>query len=120
MAHEEEHNGVGHVVPVKYLAATGIILLFLTLVTVWAAGVDLGKINVYLALVIASVKATLVVAFFMHLRWDRPFNSIILLTALLMVSILIGFAMTDTLEYKSTVVQEDAPGVVAAIAEGQQ
>ena len=42
---ERGQHGVGHIVPVKVLAVTGIALLILTVITVWVASVDLGNIN---------------------------------------------------------------------------
>ena len=44
--------------------------LALTALTTGMAYVDLGKWNTIVALVIACCKATLVVLFFMHLRWS--------------------------------------------------
>ena len=55
-----------HVVPIKTYAIICGILLFLTFLTWRIALVDLGPFNVVVAVVIACVKATLVVLFFMH------------------------------------------------------
>jgi cytochrome c oxidase subunit 4 len=68
----------------------------LTCLTVTVAYVDLGNLNLYLALAIAAVKASLVVLFFMHLFWDRPFNAMIFIGCLLFVSLFIGIALTDS------------------------
>ena len=43
---EHGHRGVGHIVPVKVLAATGIGLLILTAITVWVASFDFGNVNI--------------------------------------------------------------------------
>ena len=53
-----------------------IALLILTGLTIGAAFIDLGSGNVVVALGIASIKASLVALFFMHLRWEKPVNSI--------------------------------------------
>ncbi len=103
---DAEHHGVGHVVPAKYLFATCGALLVLTVVTVLAAKFDFTKyglpeMNIIVALTIAVVKASLVCLFFMHLFWDRPINAYILIVALAFVGIFIGFAMTDTFEYRA-------------------
>ena len=45
-------------------------------------GVDLGGLNLWIAMAIATVKATLVVLYFMHMRYDRPVNAIVFVTAL--------------------------------------
>ena len=89
------HSGLGHVVPLWLLAAVLGALLLLTYLTVKVAHVDLGNLNLYLALAIAAVKASLVVLFFMHLFWDRPFNAMIFIGCLLFVSLFIGITLTD-------------------------
>ena len=89
------HSGLGHVVPVWLLAAVFTGLLLLTGLTVAVAQVDLGNLNLYLALGIAAAKASLVVLFFMHLFWDRPFNSMVFIGCLLFVSLFIGITLTD-------------------------
>jgi cytochrome c oxidase subunit 4 len=97
---DNEQHGVGHIVPIPILAATGGGLLVLTVVTVLAAGFDFGPANVWIALGIAAVKASLVVLLFMHLLWDRPFNGVVFVASIVFLAIFIGFAMTDTFEYR--------------------
>jgi cytochrome c oxidase subunit 4 len=113
--HGEEAHGVGHVAPTRALVATGLALLVLTAVTVLSAGVHLGELNIYIALAIAVLKASLVGLFFMHLRWDRPFNSVVFIGSIALVALFLGLAMTDTAEYKSTIRPGDAPAVVTTI-----
>ena len=112
-----EHQGVGHIVPIPILAVTGGGLLVLTVITVWAASFDFGPANVWIALGIAALKGSLVVLFFMHLRWDRPFNGVIFVTSLAFVALFICFAMTDTLEYAPDMDAGDAPLVQQKLAE---
>ena len=54
-------------------------LLILTVITVGASYIHFGTgmANVIIAMLIASIKATLVALFFMHLRWDKPVSAII-------------------------------------------
>ena len=113
-------HGVGHIVPIKTLVATGLALLVFTLITVWAAKIDLGELNIWIALVIAVFKASLVVLFFMHLRYDRPFYGIVFLTSVAFVALFISFALTDTKEYAPDVDTGNAPRVVKALDELQQ
>ncbi len=113
-------QGVGHVVPIKTLVATGLALLVFTLITVWAAKIDLGDFNIWLALPIAALKASLVVLFFMHLKYDRPFNGIVFVTSVAFVALFISFALTDTKEYAPDVDTGNAPKVVEALDELQQ
>ena len=116
---EHEHHGVGHVVPIRVLAATAIALLILTVITVWIAGFDFGKLNIWIALAIAVLKGSLVVLFFMHLRYDRPFNGVVFVTSLAFVALFISFALTDTFEYAPDVIGGDAPKVQEKLAEVQ-
>lgn len=107
-----EHHGVGHIVPIRTLAATAIALLILTIITVEIASFDFGNLNIWVALGIAVIKASLVVAFFMHLKYDRPFNTIVFVASVSFVALFIAFALTDTTEYAPTLETGDAPKVV--------
>lgn len=61
------------IVPVStYLAVFGA-LIALTIITVWVATIDLGDWNVVVAMLVATVKGLLVLAFFMHLRHSGRF-----------------------------------------------
>ena len=113
-------HGVGHIVPIKTLVATGLALLVLTLITVGAAKIDLGDLNIWIALAIAVFKASLVVLFFMHLKYDRPFNGIVFMTSVAFVALFISFALTDSKEYAPDVNTGNAPRVVEALDELQQ
>jgi cytochrome c oxidase subunit IV len=111
--HAQHEHGIGHVVSPKILIANGSALLVLTVVTVLAAKVnfedfDLRELNIFVALAIAVLKATLVCMFFMHLRWDRPFNAFVLVTSLSLVALFIGFAMTDSSEYQHEVIKGES------------
>ena len=53
---------------------------------------------------VATIKAILVSLYFMHLRWDRPFNAIILVGSFLFLGIFLGFALLDTGEYKENLI----------------
>jgi cytochrome c oxidase subunit 4 len=87
----------------KTLVATGTTLLFLTLLTVLATRVDFGaNINLAVAMVIAVTKATLVVLFFMHLRYDRLFHTVVFVSALCAASLFVGFTLMDTSQYQHT------------------
>lgn len=90
-----------HAVPVSLLLTIFGALLVLTIITVAVTYVDLGKMNIVVALAVAVVKAALVALYFMHLRWDSPFNAICLIAALFFVSLFIGIAILDSKEYKS-------------------
>jgi cytochrome c oxidase subunit 4 len=102
--HDDHGHGLAHVAAIKVLLATGGTLLFLTLVTVISSKIDFGgsTINLAIAMVIAVTKATLVVLFFMHLRYDRLFHSVVFVSAILAASLFVGFTLMDTGQYQHT------------------
>ena len=99
-AHSE---GVGHVVPVTVLAGVLTALLLLTFLTVAATWVRFGALSVWIALLIATVKATFVGLYFMHLRYDRPFHGVVLLGTLFFISLFVGLALMDAFHYQPEV-----------------
>ncbi len=88
---EQTHSHGGPVVYTRNL----IVLLILTAITVGAAFIDFGPGNVAIALGIASIKATLVALFFMHLRWDKSVNAIICMGGFLFLGIFLMFDLLD-------------------------
>ena len=110
--HDDDH-GISHVASIKVLVGTGSALLALTLVTVLATKVDFGaNINLALAMTIAVFKASLVVLFFMHLKYDRLFHTVIFVSAILAASLFVGFTMMDSGQYQQTNIwHPDSPPV---------
>jgi cytochrome c oxidase subunit 4 len=100
----DDHHGIAHVATIKTLLATGLSLLFLTVVTVVSSKIDFGgaSINLAIAMVIAVTKATLVILFFMHLRYDRLFHSVVFVSALLAACLFVGFTLMDSGQYQHT------------------
>ena len=111
--HDDDHHGLSHVASIKVLVGTGGTLLFLTIVTVLATKVDFGaNINLAIAMAIAVLKATLVVLFFMHLKYDRLFHSVVFTGAILAASLFVGFTLMDSNQYQQTNIwNPDAPPV---------
>ena len=86
-----------HVVSWPSYLGIFLILAALTAATVWAAGQDFGSFNTLVALTIAVVKATLVVLYFMHLRYSPRLTILVVLTGLVWLAILILLTMSDYL-----------------------
>lgn len=91
-----------HVTPISLLATILGLLLLLTFVTVAVTWVDLGALNIWVALFIAAIKGALVVLYFMHLRWDSTFNSLIFVASLIFLVLFIGITLMDTFQYSNT------------------
>jgi cytochrome c oxidase subunit 4 len=70
-------------------------LLILTVITVGASHINFGAGNVVIALAIATVKASIVALFFMHLLHDKPVNGIIAVTGFLFLGIFLMFDFID-------------------------
>ena len=67
-----------------------LVLLVLTAVTVTAAGINFGPYNTVIALIIASLKASLVALFFMNLRHDK-LSAVIFVSGLLFLAVFLIF-----------------------------
>ena len=85
----------GHVVSPRLYLWIFAALLVLTAVTTGAARFDLGPLGVVIALLIAAAKASLVVLFFMHVRYSRPLVWIAAGAALVWLGIMVGLTLTD-------------------------
>lgn len=90
-------DGKPHVTPLKtYLLVWGS-LMVLTGITVGVSFVDFGAANLFVALLIASVKVALVALYFMHLRHDNKFNFVIFITSLLFVALFLFPTISESL-----------------------
>ncbi len=101
-AHDHSHDGPygaeevhAHVGSYKQYGAVFMALIVLTLLTVGVASVHLGKANLAVAVVIASAKAALVCTFFMHLKDDNKFNSLILISAVTFIGVFFALTLND-------------------------
>lgn len=81
--------------PFFYAAIFGA-LLTLTAATVGQSYVDLGKLNILLVVIIASLKASLVVTFFMHLQHDNRFHALIFVSCVFFIGVFFAYTMNDT------------------------
>ncbi|HEY5765066.1 MAG TPA: cytochrome C oxidase subunit IV family protein [Candidatus Deferrimicrobiaceae bacterium] len=79
-----------------YVAVWGA-LIVLTGVTVLVSYVHLGMMNVVVALIIASVKASLVALYFMHLRTESRLVWGFALTPIFFLVLIIAGTLSDTL-----------------------
>lgn len=92
--HGKDH--VPHILPITAYLGTLVALLVLTAITVAVSYVDFGSANVWIALLVATIKASIVAAIFMHLAFDHKFHSIILVMGLLFLGVFLVFTMFDT------------------------
>lgn len=105
-----------HVSSPAQLIGIFVALLALTGLTVWAAEWEVGHFDVWIALSIAGVKATLVAAYFMHLRYDHPTNTLLLIFSILTVVLFLAVTLLDVRELVPEVeAEEQAKGAVMAV-----
>jgi cytochrome c oxidase subunit IV len=100
--HEEHEHHV--VSPLTYLAIL-VCLLVATAVTVWASYVDLGEWHIapgltlfwnpVVALAIACTKMTLVILFFMHVKYSRKLTKLTVASGFFVFLVLIGMTLCD-------------------------
>jgi cytochrome c oxidase subunit 4 len=88
---EHVHTIVGPKVYVAILFA----LLLGTALTVWASFIDLGFWNPIIALAIATTKATLVVLFFMHVKYSTKLTKLTVFAGIFTFLILISLTLAD-------------------------
>ncbi len=86
-----------HIFSYKVIVIIWLVLLVLTGVTISVSYVNLGALNIWVALGIASTKAALVISFFMHMKYERPIFKLFLLLALCILAIFVGFIFFDVL-----------------------
>jgi cytochrome c oxidase subunit 4 len=84
-----------HVSPVSLYVTIFASLMALTAVTVFAAYFDLGQFNFLVAMLIAGFKASLVVWYFMHMKYQSHLTKLALAVGLLFLVILLGETMID-------------------------
>ena len=86
-----------HIVPLRvyFLVFGG--LMVLTAITVGAAYLDLGPMNVVVALTIAITKSTLVVLYFMHVRYSGHLTKVVAAAGFLWLAILMALTLADFL-----------------------
>ena len=115
-AHAAGDGTVSHVIPAQVLLAVFAALLLLTAATVAVTWVDLGPWNLAAAMAVATLKASLVALYFMHLRYDHPFNALIFVSALGCLALFIVLTLMDTVDAEPDVEQfrQASPATAAA------
>ena len=85
----------GHVTPIKIYIGIFLTLMALTTVTVMVAYINLGEWNKIVALGIASFKATLVVLYFMHVKYQSRLTKLMVVSGFFFLLILLSLTTLD-------------------------
>lgn len=89
--HEEDHHIVSYAANIKIW----VVLLVLTWVTITVAYLDFGSMAVAVALVVASIKSAVVLAYYMHLKFDSKLLTVLLLVTVAVFSTFIILTFFD-------------------------
>ncbi len=89
-----EHSD-NHIVPVRVYVLVFLTLIVMTWVTAFVSTVDLGRLNVFVALSIAIFKASLVILFFMHVKYGARLTKFIVIAGMYWLILLLFIAMVD-------------------------
>lgn len=100
--HSNSHSGsdyadqLGHIVPRPVYLKVFISLLVLTVITVIVAGIDISPgWNITMALFVATIKALLVMLFFMHLKYENKITWVYVIFPIVLVAIMVGGVYSD-------------------------
>lgn len=85
-------------------------LLILTVITVWTAYHNYGIFNIIVAMGIATIKASLVCLFFMHLKYDNHVDQVVFVSSFIFVAIFVGLTWADVF-YRPV----DTPAKIVAV-----
>lgn len=84
-----------HVHPVRMYVSVFAALIVLTFLTVMAADFDLGALNIFVALAIATIKTLLVVLYFMHVKESSGLTKLFVVAGFFWMAILFGLTFSD-------------------------
>ena len=91
------HTEEQHHVPYKVYFIVWGALLVLTAVTVGVSYVNMKNVTVLTAMLIAATKSMLVLLYFMHIRFEKPLYSVMILAAMLTYGIFVALTFVDYL-----------------------
>jgi cytochrome c oxidase subunit 4 len=89
------HTEEAHISPYSFYVKVWVILLILTALTVAVTHVNLRQFSGFAALVIATIKAGIVMLFFMHVRYDKPVIAVMIGVTLAEYLIFIFLTFSD-------------------------
>ena len=84
-----------HIQPYTHLLAVLAVLLALTAMTVAASRIELGGLNIWMTILIASIKSSFVLLFFMHLKYEGRFIRTTFIVTVCTLAMLVGFLFWD-------------------------
>ena len=86
---------MAHIASVKSYVGIFATLMVFTVITVLVAYVNLGQLNKVVALGIATLKATLVILYFMHVKYSSRLTKLVVVCGFFFLVILLSLTMVD-------------------------
>ena len=90
--HEQDAQ---HISPVKMYVGIWLVLVCLTVITVSVSYLNMYKFTIFTAMLIATVKVTLVILYFMHIRFEKAIYTYMILAVLATYGIFITLTFAD-------------------------
>ncbi len=90
--HEQDAQ---HISPVKMYVGIWLVLVGLTVITVSVSYLNMYKFTIFTAMLIATVKVTLVILYFMHIRFEKAIYTYMILAVLATYGIFITLTFAD-------------------------
>ena len=84
-----------HIVSPRVYIVIFVSLMLGTAITIWAAFQNFGKFNIVIALAIATIKATLVVLYFMHARYSPKRTQLVIVCSVFWLAIMLALTLAD-------------------------
>ena len=95
LAAEEHHDDDLHILPDIVQVRVFVALIILTIITVTASVKYPGQVGIGVALVVTPLKATLILMYFMHLKYERPVFIYMFLAAISILAVVMGLTILD-------------------------
>jgi cytochrome c oxidase subunit 4 len=117
MSVQDHSDDLGHASPLANYLKSFIALIILTAITVGITRFDFGNMNLVVAMIVASIKASIVALFFMHLKYEKFTTWIYAAFPLVLLGIMMGGIFLDNpFRAKPTPVgvQQEAPKEASA------
>jgi len=88
-------NNVSHITEYKVLARVVLVLMFLTFFTITVTSFHLGAFSVTVALLIAGVKAFMILTYFMHLKYENILLRILVALIFVLYAVIVLITFID-------------------------
>ena len=105
--HSEDHAYFSHPMPVWMMLAVFVALVSLTVLTVIMSELTealmIGQWELWVSMGIATVKALLVIFFFIHVLYDKSFNRLMFFSSFLFAALFIALTLLDSYQYQDDI-----------------